>query len=149
MNKNQLVEEACRIHIDNAKELGLFAEGFIGRSEIRILLWLGKQDSACAVDIMNFFGLSAGRVSNLLKALEKKGYIARKQIDNDRRRVNITLTDSGKTLAKELDENLHRVFSSFFDVLGEEEALNFLSFEKKLLKMVSDGQLVLTPPKKI
>ena len=149
MSSSKLVEEACRVHMDNARELGRFAEGFIGRSEIRIVLLLGKRESACAVDIMDFFGLSAGRVSNLLKTLEKKGYITRNQIDHDRRRVNVALTDNGKILAKELDEDLHNVFSEFFDILGEEDARHFLAFEKKILNMINDGQLVLTPPKKI
>ena len=135
--------------MDRARELGLLAEGFTGRSEIRFLLWLSTHEGVSAVDLMDHFGLSAGRVSNLLKALEKKGYIKREQIEMDRRKVTITLTKDGRKMAEELNESLHHVFASFFELLGEEEAEKFLAFEKRILNMIQTGQLTLTPPRKI
>lgn len=149
MDNQKLVEEACRIHIEKSKELGQLAEGFIGRSENRILLWLSRQEAPCAVDVMEYFGLSAGRVSNILKVLEKKGYIERSREAEDHRRVIIVVTEKGMRCAEGLDENLHNVFREFFRVLGEEDAKSFLAFERKVLKLMRDGEIRVTPPQKI
>lgn len=144
-----VLEEACRIHMARARELGQLADGFTGRSETRILLWLSKQEAACAVDVMAYFGLSAGRVSNILKVLEKKGYIERNKVMPDHRRVVISVTGKGKQCAECLDENLHKVFEDFFQVIGDERAREFLVFEQWLLKMIRDGEIVLRPSQKI
>ena len=149
MITDELIEEACSIHMTRAKELGQLAEGFLGRTEIRVLLWLSIQEEAYATDIMEYFGLSAGRVSNLLKTLEGKGYLQRKRITDDRRRMKIELTQKGKTCAEALDENLHKVFASFFNVLGEEDARRFVSFELRVLDLIRNGDIVLAPPARI
>ena len=132
-----------------ARELGLLADGFAGRSETRILLWLSQQETPCAVDVIGYFGLSAGRVSNILKVLEKKGYIERNRVMPDLRRMQITVTESGRQCAEDINEELHKVFEDLFRALGDEDTKKFLSFEYRLLNMISDGEIVLTPPQKI
>lgn len=141
MEYNDLIEEACELHMLFAKNLYTVTENFVSRGENRILLWLWQQECPCAADVIDYFGLSAGRVSNILKSLEGKGYLLRERSDSDRRISYIRLTEKGQAQAKEIYENLHMVFQTFFSAIGQTDARNFLDFERKMMQLIQDGTL--------
>ena len=143
---DDLVKEACAIHMLFAKDVYKVIENFISRGENRVLLWLWQQEQPCAADVIQYFGLSAGRVSNLLKALEKKGFLFREKSAGDRRISYIVLTEEGQEQARRIYEDLHLVFQEFFQIIGEKDARSFLDFEKKIMKLMEEGTLVLTSP---
>lgn len=136
-----MIEEACELHMLFAKNLYTVTENFVSRGENRILLWLWQQECPCAADVIDYFGLSAGRVSNILKSLEGKGYLLRERSDSDRRISYIRLTEKGQAQAKEIYENLHMVFQTFFSAIGQTDARNFLDFERKMMQLIQDGTL--------
>lgn len=146
MEYSDLVKEACAIHMLFAKDVYKVIENFISRGENRILLWLWQQEKPCAADVIEYFGLSAGRVSNILKSLEGKGCLTREQSTEDRRISYIVLTEKGQAQAEAIYENLHVVFQQFFTTIGEKDARNFLDFEKKIMRLMQDGTLVLDSP---
>lgn len=146
MEYENLATEACDIHINYAKELYKVTDTFLSGGKLRVLLWLSRQESPCAADVIDHFGLSAGRVSNILKALESEGYLVRRQSKDDHRRAYIDLTPSGVKRAEAIYANLHNLFQEFFAKLGYGEAREFLDFEKRLLEMITDGTIVIAPP---
>lgn len=145
MEYSDLVKEACAIHMLFAKDVYKVIENFMSRGENRILLWLWQQEKPCAADVIEYFGLSAGRVSNILKSLEGKGYLLRERSSSDHRISYIVLTEKGQAQAEDIYENLHVVFHQFFAKIGEKDARNFLDFEKKIMQMMQDGTLTLDP----
>lgn len=149
MEYSDLVKEACEIHMLFAKDVYKVIENFISRGENRILLWLWQQEKPCAADVIEYFGLSAGRVSNILKALEGKGYLFRERSAADHRISYIVLTEKGKAQAEDIYENLHVVFYRFFETIGEKDARNFLDFEKKIMRLMQEGTLTLGSPEEM
>ena len=149
MEYSDLVKEACEVHMLFAKDVYRVIENFMSRGENRILLWLWQQEKPCAADVIEHFGLSTGRVSNILKALEKKGYLLRERSETDHRVSYIALTEQGRTQAEAIYENLHVVFTRFFDMIGEEDARTFLDFEKKLMRLMRDGSITLNDGKEL
>lgn len=139
MEYSDLVSEACAIHMLFSKNVYKVIENFLSRGENRILLWLWQQENPCAADIIAYFGLSAGRVSNILKSLENKGCLLREKSDADHRIAYIRLTEKGQAQAEQIYENLHQVFQRFFEAIGQEDARNFLNFEKKIMELMEDG----------
>lgn len=83
-------------------------------------------------DIESFFAISRSTVTNILKLMEKKGYILRVSVDTDARLKKITLTEKGSevnTLIKQaVMENEKRLNS----VLSAEERETFLYLIRKL-----------------
>lgn len=146
MEYSDLVKEACAIHMLFAKDVYKVIENFINRGENRILLWLWQQENPCAADVIEYFGLSAGRVSNILKALEGKGCLYRERSAEDHRISYIVLTEKGQTQAEKIYENLHLVFHQFFETIGENDARSFLDFEKKIMNLMQEGSLSLGSP---
>lgn len=83
-------------------------------------------------DIESAFAISKSTVTNILKLMEKKGYIIRESVDCDARLKKLILTEKGiqtsKVLKTVIDEN-EKQFSKIFD---KEEEETFLVLLKKL-----------------
>lgn len=83
-------------------------------------------------DIESFFAISRSTVTNILKLMEKKGYILRVSVDSDARLKKITLTEKGlevNALIKQaVLENERRLNS----ILSEDERNTFLCLIRKL-----------------
>lgn len=83
-------------------------------------------------DLETEFGISRSTVTNILKIMEKKGYIERVSVENDARLKKLILTERGKVtysiLKNTLSDNEARVNS----LLSEEEKNTFLILIRKL-----------------
>lgn len=83
-------------------------------------------------DIESVFAISRSTVTNILKLMEKKGYITRTSVDSDARLKKIELTNKGiitdNILKKEIVESEVR----FNTLLTEEERETFLHLTRKL-----------------
>lgn len=70
-------------------------------------------------DLETEFGISRSTVTNILKLMEKKGYIERISVKNDARLKKLILTEKGKStssiLKNTLKDNEARVNSLLFD----------------------------------
>ena len=83
-------------------------------------------------DIESEFAISRSTVTNILKLMEKKGYITRASVASDARLKKIALTEKGKQtvsiLQKAVDENER----NFDRLLDKDEKETFLRLVKKL-----------------
>lgn len=74
------------------------------------VLWVwGEMQSA---DLADECDLSKGTLTGVVKTLEKRGFVARKQVEADRRKVTVSLTDTGL-------EAIERLFPLFNILEGE------------------------------
>lgn len=83
-------------------------------------------------DLETEFGISRSTVTNILKLMEKKGYIERVSVENDARLKKLILTERGKNtssiLKKTLNDNEERVNR----LLSDDEFKTFFKLIKKL-----------------
>jgi DNA-binding MarR family transcriptional regulator len=78
-------------------------------------------------------GIEAGPMSRLLDRLEAKGIVQKVRDLDDRRQVNVTLTDKGAALYPQIMEATQQVYGKLLTGFSEQEALAFkLSLEKIL-----------------
>ena len=71
-NTDKLAADYTRIHIDKARDIAMLANTFNAGGEDGVLLWLHRQDAdspVYAYDICEHFGLTPGRVANIIKKL--------------------------------------------------------------------------------
>jgi DNA-binding MarR family transcriptional regulator len=64
--------------------------------QFRTLIFVDKRAGASISDIAEHLGLALSTASKLVDGLVKRGYVERATAVGDRRRVLVTLTDSGK-----------------------------------------------------
>ena len=69
---------------------------------------------------------TAARVAAFLKAVEKKGYIERKNYEGDRRKINIVLTDIGWNKVNEKRQEMLKRTAWYLEQLGEKDTEELL-----------------------
>lgn len=77
--------------------------------------------------------LSSARIAVVLGSLEKKGQIARKMDPDDRRRIHVTLTNSGKKIAKSERKDMRDKIIEIFKQMGEEDTKQFIELTAKFV----------------
>ncbi|MCM3676061.1 MarR family transcriptional regulator [Peribacillus simplex] len=74
----------------------------VGQDNLLCKLW--REDGLTQVELCNKLNCEAPTVTNMVKALEKKGLIIRRKDYNDKRITRIFLTDAGKDLEAPVNE---------------------------------------------
>ncbi|MDP4108723.1 MAG: MarR family transcriptional regulator [Bacillota bacterium] len=114
-------------------------------TEIHILEKIGPGGAARMGDIASMLGVTLATLTVACDKLEGKGLIEKKRGGNDKRAVQVTLTDSG-IMAYRFHENFQKglVEAALHDLTGEEQRLLGLSvkkleafFEKQAKKEIS------------
>lgn len=83
-------------------------------------------------DIESEFAISRSTVTNILKLMEKKGYITRASVASDARLKKIVLTDKGRQTGVILEKAVDENENSFDMLLDKDEKQTFLRLVKKL-----------------
>lgn len=102
--------------------------------EMAILYYLNKiQNGASAGDICSYMNVTTGRIASALNSLEKKNYIQRKSHNEDKRKVIVYITESGRKYIISHYENGLTLSQGMLDVLGEEDAKELIRLMRKTM----------------
>ena len=106
----------------------------MGGSQQQVLSILSKNGPMAQKDLLEMLMIQPGSLSELLSKLEEKGLLNRKEDENDRRKVILTLTEEGQNaVAGSAGESDQEGEKDLFAVLNEEEKNSLKSLLKKLL----------------
>jgi DNA-binding MarR family transcriptional regulator len=105
--------------------------------QLRILSILNEENTMSQKDLMEVLQVRSASLSELLSKIESNGYITRTKDEDDKRNVIITITEKGKTVISENEQQWHNEAEKLFAALNEEEQ-NTLS--KLLHKLVTSWQ---------
>ena len=128
-------------HFRYSRQISQLASFLSASGEYSILysLYSGNQDLS-AGDLAESMGLSSGRTANLLKALEKKGYISRSRDASDARRILVSLTQKGREFVCKLFHQTQEIYGSLVEALGEKDTLDFIRITEKLLELAKNAE---------
>ena len=103
------------------------------RGEYGVLRYLMfEEDGVKAGTLTEKLHVVPGRMTDILKSLEYKGFILRRKEESDKRMVRVFLTDAGKREAEEKRHQIHLEYRGLIEQLGEKDATEFI----RLLKIV-------------
>lgn len=140
MNAEDTVREINRIHLDHPQLLGRIAGSFTSGGEAGVMLWLSQQQGDIfAVDIINHFGLTPGRVANIVKRLEQRGYIVRETDADDLRKSRICMTGAGTSYADSVSKTMTENHLRMVHALGEEDSAHALRILRKIIMVYESG----------
>ncbi|MFH7015827.1 MarR family winged helix-turn-helix transcriptional regulator [Flavobacterium sp. FlaQc-47] len=95
--------------------------------------WLSKKsNSVTQVDIANQSNADRMMVSKVLRTLEEKGFITRKEHETDTRAKTIRLTNAGETVLQKAIIEVENADLDFFSALNE----NLPSFNSNMAKLI-------------
>lgn len=92
-----------------------------------------------ATDIIKHFGLTPGRVANILKKLEQRQLIVRHEDTVDQRKFCILLTKKGVMYANELYSQMNDGHARILAALGQEDASEGLRILKRVITLINNG----------
>ncbi|MGO4303988.1 MarR family winged helix-turn-helix transcriptional regulator [Cupriavidus sp. RAF12] len=106
----------------------------INGQQMGILLSLTRGVASTPFEISKLLGIDSGLMTRMLDKLEEKGLLERSRSIDNRRVVNLTLTEKGKAVAAQIPEIAPEVLNQRLKEFSEAE---FLEFRRLLQKFVS------------
>jgi DNA-binding MarR family transcriptional regulator len=106
-----------------------------------ILMRLGAEPESTAAALCRRSGYDTGSMTRMIDRLEDKGFIKRERSTEDRRVINLKVTDSGMTLRSEIARRACQVMEPRLEGFSQEEYLLL----KSLLRRVLDNAVRLAP----
>lgn len=110
----------------------------ITNQQARVVGFIGeKQDEGVTVnqkDIESYLDITGASVSNLLRGLEKKGFIERIRSASDDRAKEISLTLKGRELIATFNSVFSEIENKIVHGMAEEQKKLFLELLKKVVK---------------
>ena len=84
--------------------------------------------------------VSTARITKLLQKLVAKGYINKRQDENDKRKIIISLTDRGNEIAKSIEEKFYETISDVIDYIGIDDINKFIEITTKISNYLDQNQ---------
>ena len=137
MDENRLGEALWTMHLENMHALDSIVENSKTRGENGVLLYLYHVGRPLFPgDLTGNLGLTTGRIANILKMLEKSGYVVRRPDAVDKRRVLVALTPAGEKAAARRNEEAISYHTKLLSQLKPDEAKLFLDVLKRIVSAI-------------
>ena len=103
------------------------------RGENAVLTWLVRQEEDVHPgDLAEKLSLVPGRMTDILKTLEKKGMIRRERDPEDRSRVLVRITPKGARSVTERREQIRVQYSGLYEALGLDDTVKLIELLHKV-----------------
>ncbi|MCJ8013978.1 MarR family transcriptional regulator [Paenibacillus sp. KQZ6P-2] len=89
-------------------------------------------------ELSEYLKISSPSVSQMVNALEEKGYVERVMTKNDRRVVYICLTEQGKLILEKVTQQFMAFTDEIIDRLGKEETDQLIHLFNRLYTIIGD-----------
>lgn len=142
MDIMKLSDELCQLHITYAGVINRVTNEISAKGEDGIVMWIySRHQETCPTDIVRHFNLSTGRVTNILRSLEKKQLLFRLHSPEDQRRVCVYLTDKGKSFAKETYAQMVDRHAKLIELVGAEEMLKMMKLVEHIMILAENNKI--------
>ena len=89
-------------------------------------------------DLSTYFQITPAAVSQCVRNYEKKGWVERIILENDRRSVYIKVSDEAKELVAKVEEETKQTLVEFVSTLDENDAQAFVRILEKAFAFFND-----------
>ncbi len=114
---------------------------FLLKGEDLFLVVLDELGGMCTPSkLAEYTDFSPARLSAIIKSLENKGFVIRRQDELDKRFSIIEITSEGIRYTRSLKESAIRNSLEIIEKLGEKDAAEFLRLMKKMLEIMIDEE---------
>ncbi|GAB6146231.1 MarR family transcriptional regulator [Desulfocicer niacini] len=107
--------------------------------QLIILQTVVENEMMSVTQLSKNVSLSQATVTNITKRLENQGYLERNKNTTDKRRINLMVTEKGKSILEKVPPLLQKQFTSKFSELEDWEQLMIESaFNRVVLMMAAE-----------
>ena len=108
------------------------------QTQSKILMILDKHKTLSQKSLNECMQIRSSSLSELLTKLEGKGYIEKDQDLQDKRIVNLQLTDKGRAGIKNITRTQNDMIDHVFSPLSEDEKSQLVSAMEKIIDFIDD-----------
>lgn len=108
-----------------------YSKSMVGEGQI--LLYLTLENGLTPGILSEITELGTGRVANILKTMEEKGYIIRKKDEKDKRKVYVYVTEKGKQWHNENKTKLDEEIKNVLNYIGQKDSIELIRILKKIV----------------
>ncbi len=106
------------------------------RGKKRVIGYLIEvEDGVHPKKISDFMGVSTARIANILNKLEEQELIVRTPDSVDKRQIVVNLTNNGRTLGLEYQNEIISELAKMLEALGKEDAIEYVRITKKIYEL--------------
>ncbi|MBS1401209.1 MAG: winged helix-turn-helix transcriptional regulator [Clostridia bacterium] len=134
MISDEQVTEVLRLTGEFFRQSIRRRESDLAVGEGALLGILRMRGETTAGELCEILRVGSGRIANLLKHTEAKGYIVRKKSEEDRRKVLVSITPSGLRESEKRGNRIRSNLRRTLERLGEEETENILRLLRKIIE---------------
>jgi DNA-binding MarR family transcriptional regulator len=119
---------------------GHFARLGLSKARFMVMIQLhGHEDPAgiCISDLISQYKVSSATMTGVIDTLEREGLIERIKSPQDRRRVNVRITDQGRAFMDDFLPKHHANMELFTASLGEHERRDLVALLGKLQRGIA------------
>jgi len=125
------------------RQIGVLTDGYLESpfvlTEVRILYELAyRPEPPTAADLSRELGLDAGYLSRVLRRFDRRGYLVKETDANDRRRILLSLSATGKGAFAPLDQRSHERIAASLAPLAESEQRRLLAATRTIEELFGD-----------
>lgn len=108
-----------------------YSKSMVGEGQI--LLYLTLENGLTPGILSEITELGTGRIANILKTMEEKGYIIRKKDEKDKRKVYVYVTEKGKQWHNENKTKLDEEIKNVLNYIGQKDSIELIRILKKIV----------------
>ena len=111
--------------LDDLQKCGHYLHNCKGKKfgQYRILLILSKKPGMAQKELQDFLRIKSGSISEILLKMESSGLVTRFKSEEDKRRINVKLTEVGLMKVKDLTNEYESENEALFNCLSEDECI--------------------------
>jgi DNA-binding MarR family transcriptional regulator len=110
------------------------------KNEVLAMLFLYRNKSANMTEISDYINAPLNTATGVVSRLEKKLMVERKRDAEDRRVVNIVLSDKAKVFINDEKKVFEYYFKEIYNTLTDEEKAAAVSIFSKVLYVIQQGK---------
>jgi DNA-binding MarR family transcriptional regulator len=116
-----------------------FKEVGITHSQMVVLRILKKNENINIKDIAGMLGITSSAITQIVNELVKKGFILRKRNPDDRRTLNLVLSEKAIIQFDSIKNKSFSELYSLFEVLSDDELIDYYKLNNKIIGNKPEG----------
>lgn len=121
-------------------EIGEAIPNHLTIDQYQIMCVLHQRGQCTSTDLAAVFKVVKSSITAIINRLVDHGYVERTPAEEDRRVIELSLTQEGQKVYEQVDKQVQDIVSSYLTHFNETEVETFIGTYEKLARLMTEGK---------
>jgi MarR family transcriptional regulator, organic hydroperoxide resistance regulator len=121
-------------------EIGEAIPNHLTIDQYQIMCVLQQRGQCTSTDLAAVFKVVKSSITAIINRLVDHGYVERTPAEEDRRVIELSLTEEGQKVYEQVDKQVQDIVSSYLIHFNETEVETFIGTYEKLARLMTEGK---------